>query len=51
MSGKLYWKGMKACIKQYVEQCEICQRNKYKATKPAGVLQPIPIPKKILEEN
>ncbi|KAA0040485.1 ty3-gypsy retrotransposon protein [Cucumis melo var. makuwa] len=33
-----------------VEQCEICQRNKYEATKPAGVLQPLPVPDKILED-
>ncbi|KAL0549554.1 hypothetical protein IC582_014039 [Cucumis melo] len=50
MSGELYWKGMKADIKSYVEQCEICQRNKYEATKPAGVLQPLPIPERILED-
>lgn len=50
ISGELYWRGMKAEIKKYVEQCEICQRNKYEATKPAGVLQPIPIPDRILED-
>ncbi|KAA0057186.1 Transposon Ty3-G Gag-Pol polyprotein [Cucumis melo var. makuwa] len=50
MSGELFWKGMKADIKKYVEQCEICQRNKSEATKPAGVLQPLPIPDRILED-
>ena len=45
MSGELDWKGMKTDVKRYVKQCEICQRNKYEATKPAGVL-----PEKILEE-
>ena len=50
MSGELFWKGMKAEVKRYVEECDICQRNKFKATKPAGVLQPIPIPDKILED-
>ncbi|KAL4018114.1 hypothetical protein IC575_021704 [Cucumis melo] len=50
MSGELYWQGMKNDIKKYVEQCEVCQRNKYEATKPAGVLQPLPIPDKILED-
>ena len=51
MSGELHWKGMKTDVKKYVEQCEICQRNKYEATKPAGVLlQPIPILEKIPEE-
>ena len=50
MSGELFWKGMKADIKRYVEECDTCQRNKFEATKPAGVLQPIPIPDKILED-
>ncbi|KAL0560863.1 hypothetical protein IC582_001277 [Cucumis melo] len=50
MSGELFWKGMKADIKKYVEQCGICQRNKSEATKPAGVLQPLPIPDRILED-
>ncbi|TYK14439.1 uncharacterized protein E5676_scaffold186G00980 [Cucumis melo var. makuwa] len=50
MSGELHWQGMKNDVKKYVEQCEICQRNKYEATKPAGVLQPLPIPDKILED-
>ncbi|KAA0065996.1 Transposon Ty3-G Gag-Pol polyprotein [Cucumis melo var. makuwa] len=50
MSGELFWKGMKTDIKKYVEQCEICQRNKNEATKPAGVLQPLPIPDRILED-
>ena len=50
MSGELYWKEMKVDVKKYVEHCEVCQRNKFEATKPAGVLQPIPIPERILEE-
>ncbi|TYK14625.1 putative integrase [Cucumis melo var. makuwa] len=41
---------MKNDIKRYVDQCEVCQRNKYEATKSAGVLQPLPIPDKILED-
>ncbi|TYK16028.1 uncharacterized protein E5676_scaffold32G00230 [Cucumis melo var. makuwa] len=50
MSGELFRKGMKTDIKKYVEQCEICQRNKSEATKPVGVLQPLPIPDRILED-
>ncbi|KAA0051377.1 T32E20.30 [Cucumis melo var. makuwa] len=50
MSGELHWLGMKNDIKKYVEQCDICQRNKFEATKPARVLQTLPIPEKILED-
>ncbi|KAA0033100.1 Retrovirus-related Pol polyprotein from transposon 297 family [Cucumis melo var. makuwa] len=42
--------GMKTDVKRYMEQCDTCQRNKFEATKPAGVLQPLPILDKILEE-
>ena len=50
MSGELHWQGMKTDVKKYVQQCEICQRNKFEATKPVGVLQPLPIPERILED-
>ena len=50
ISGELYWTEMKVDVKRYVEQCDIFQRNKYEATKPAGVLQPIPILDRILED-
>lgn len=41
--------GMKTDVKNYVEGCEIYQRNKTKAWSPAGLLQPLPIPELILE--
>ena len=50
INGELYWKGMKVDVKRYVEECDICQQNKFEATKPARVLQPIPIPNRILED-
>ena len=28
---------MKADVKKYVEECDICQQNKFEATKPARV--------------
>lgn len=50
MNGELHWKGMKTDAKKYIEQCDTRQRNKYEATKPAGLLKPIPIPDRILED-
>ena len=50
MNGELHWKGMKTDAKKYIEQCDTRQRNKYEATKPAGLLQPIPIPDRISED-
>jgi len=35
---------MKADIAQFVAHCDICQRVKTEHQKPAGLLQPLPIP-------
>ncbi|TYK19775.1 ty3-gypsy retrotransposon protein [Cucumis melo var. makuwa] len=50
MNGEIQWMGMKNDVKKYVEQCEICQRNKTEALAPAGLLQPLPLPNLILED-
>jgi hypothetical protein len=39
-----WWKGMKKDIEQYVEQCLMCQQVKAEHQRPAGPLQPLPIP-------
>ena len=35
---------MKKDIAEYVEVCDVCQRVKAEHQKPAGLLQPLPIP-------
>jgi hypothetical protein len=42
-----YWKGMKADIKQFVTECETCQRQKGKTVASPGLLQPLAIPKEV----
>ena len=37
---------MKDMIKQYVRACVTCQRAKTERVSPAGLLQPLPIPKR-----
>ncbi|KAI5316983.1 hypothetical protein L3X38_036690 [Prunus dulcis] len=39
-----YWQGMRSSIREFIKQCDTCQRNKGENTKPAGLLQPLPIP-------
>lgn len=41
-----FWKGMKDMIKQYIQACGIFQRAKTERTSPAGLLQPLPMPKR-----
>lgn len=50
LTGELYWPGIKGDTKNYVEKCEICQRNKTLTTSPAGLLQPLPAPDRIWED-
>ncbi|KAA8535118.1 hypothetical protein F0562_030121 [Nyssa sinensis] len=38
-----YWKGMKANLKKFIRECDVCQRNKTETIHPAGLLQPLPI--------
>jgi hypothetical protein len=41
-----WWPGVRHYVKDYVKRCEACQRNKSSNQKPAGLLQPLPIPKR-----
>ena len=35
---------MKKSVQQFVMECDICQRQKYMATAPGGLLQPLNVP-------
>lgn len=50
LAGNFFWKGMKQHIMSYIRRCDTCQKSKYRAMSPAGLLQPIPIPDLIWEE-
>ncbi len=39
-----WWPGLHSEVQQYVKTCEACQRNKSSNQKPAGLLQPLPVP-------
>lgn len=42
-----WWKEMRDDIMQFVRNCEICKKNKVDSLKPAGLLQPLPIPQQV----
>src|SRR6266542_4192133 len=41
---KFWWTRMKREIAQYVAECDVCQKVKADHLKPAGTLQPLPVP-------
>src|SRR3954469_22251873 len=41
---KDWWSNMKQDIARYIEECDVCRRVKAEHQKPAGLLQPLPIP-------
>ncbi|XP_049932541.1 uncharacterized protein LOC126409878, partial [Nymphaea colorata] len=43
---QFWWEGLKGEVKEFVRSCQICQREKYEATKPPGLMHPLPIPTK-----
>lgn len=38
------WTGMKVAVENFVKQCGTCQQANYDHKRPAGLLQPLPIP-------
>ena len=45
-----YWPGMDSTIADFIRTCDACQRNKPRNRRPAGLLQPIPLPEKRWEQ-
>ena len=44
LKQKFWWTRMKREIARYISECDVCQRVKAEHLKPAGTLQPLPIP-------
>jgi hypothetical protein len=50
LKSRYWWYGMKRAIAEYVALCDHCQRVKAECQRPAGLLQPLKIPKWKWEE-
>lgn len=47
LAAVVYWEGMKSDIRDFVAECDTCQRNKFDNLSPAGLLQPLPVPTQV----
>nr|KYP39590.1 Transposon Ty3-G Gag-Pol polyprotein [Cajanus cajan] len=50
VAAQFFWPGMNKDIKNFVQQCCVCQQAKTATVLPAGLLQPLPIPTQIWED-
>ncbi|WVZ58590.1 hypothetical protein U9M48_008848 [Paspalum notatum var. saurae] len=50
LKERFWWYGMKRAVAEYVAACDTCQRVKAEYQRPAGLLQPLKIPKWKWEE-
>jgi hypothetical protein len=44
LKGRFWWNNMKRDVAEYIALCDVCNRVKAEHQKPAGLLQPLPIP-------
>ncbi|KZV21694.1 hypothetical protein F511_02852 [Dorcoceras hygrometricum] len=50
IASTFFWAGMQKDIARFVAECAICQTQKYESTRPAGLLQPLPVPVAVWED-
>lgn len=47
LSSLCYWKNMRKMVKQWVRECDVCQRCKPDLSAYPGLMQPLPIPVRV----
>ena len=50
LAASFYWPGSTRDVKTFIQQCSICQSNKYLPHKPQGLIQPLPTPAQVWED-
>ena len=50
IASQFYWCGIQKDIKEFVQECLICQQAKHDTTLPSGLFEPLPILEKIWDD-
>lgn len=50
LASMFYWRGLKKMVKQWIRECDVCQRSKPDLSAYPGLLQPLPIPTAIWKD-
>lgn len=50
IAAVFYWKGLEKEVRNFVRECEVCQRCKYERVSSPGLLQPLPIQEDVLQD-
>ena len=49
MKTRVWWPRMRSNVETFVKNCDVCRRTKDSTERPAGALQPLPIPRNRFE--
>ncbi|KAL4312967.1 hypothetical protein GQ457_01G036970 [Hibiscus cannabinus] len=50
LAANCYWKTMRKDVRQFVSECQVCQRMKNDSLAPSGLLHPLNIPNQVFED-
>ncbi|GJX52056.1 reverse transcriptase domain-containing protein [Tanacetum coccineum] len=50
LAASFYWPNLAKSVKTFIQECQVCQANKYSTEPPYGTLQPLSIPSQVWDD-